>query len=75
MHLPANCFAFILCPFVVSYHEEFTKTDGDFTLVLKQKKDRIDYASALSGLTSAHIAILFAASRINSLSASKETFP
>ena len=28
--------------FVVSYHEEFTKTDGDFTLVLKQKKDRID---------------------------------
>ena len=28
--------------FVVSYQEEFTKTDGDFTLVLKQKKDRID---------------------------------
>ena len=28
--------------FVVSYHEEFTKTDGEFTLVLKQKKDRID---------------------------------
>ena len=28
--------------FVVSYQEEFTKTDGNFTLVLKQKKDRID---------------------------------
>lgn len=28
--------------FVVSYKETFTKTDGHFTLVLKQKKDRID---------------------------------
>ena len=28
--------------FVVSYQEEFTKTDGEFVLVLKQKKDRID---------------------------------
>lgn len=28
--------------FVVSYHENFTKTDGEFVLVLKQKKDRID---------------------------------
>ena len=28
--------------FVVAYNEEFTKTDGEFVLVLKQKKDRID---------------------------------
>ncbi len=28
--------------FVVAYKEEFTKTDGEFILVLKQKKDRID---------------------------------
>ena len=28
--------------FVVSYDEKFTKTDGEFTLMLKQKKDRID---------------------------------
>jgi len=26
----------------VSYEEQFTKTDGSFTLVLKQKKDRIN---------------------------------
>ena len=28
--------------FVVSYNEKFTKTDGEFELVVKQKKDRID---------------------------------
>ena len=28
--------------FVVSYNEKFTKTDGEFVLILKQKKDRID---------------------------------
>ncbi len=28
--------------FVVSYHETFTKTDGEFELIIKQKKDRID---------------------------------
>lgn len=28
--------------FVIAYKETFTKTDGEFTLVLKQKKDRID---------------------------------
>lgn len=28
--------------FVVEYNETFGKTDGEFTLILKQKKDRID---------------------------------
>ena len=28
--------------FVVAYNEKFTKTDGEFVLILKQKKDRID---------------------------------
>lgn len=31
--------------FVVEYSETFSKTDGEFTLILKQKKDRIDGVS------------------------------